>query len=328
MFSPFRADIMLLASGSPGWRRGLFIFSSFRAKLPYEGSPYGLNSAIIICTYIWLLHFNCNRVAAPRPWERACHASAWGWGEANNLHSATCTLQPIYFLYLHPHTITMKTKHFIAILLILSGASLNITNGQEKARTVSGIVTSFGTLPLNNVRVFADKSGKVASTDSTGRFSVEIMDRDILFISAAGFDSRKVRTGKENLYAVDLKYEDNVSNFNDAVSHRHISEALLKNALALEAKKNEKDYSKYKSIYDLITSEIYNVRINGNTIVNTKLRSFDRTPEVLLVVNDKIVPDISYIIPSDVKSIEFIDDVGSTLYGSMGANGVLKITLK
>jgi len=222
----------------------------------------------------------------------------------------------------------MKTRTFISILLILTGTFFNATSAQEKTRTVSGIVTSFRTLPLNNVRVFADKSGKIVNTDSTGRFSVEIMDKDILFISAAGFNSRKIRTGKENIYAVDLSYEDNVKNFNDAVSHGHISEGVLKNALMLEAKKNEKDYSKYKSIYDLIASEIYNVRINGNTIVNTKLRSFDRTPEVLLVVNDKIVSDISYIIPVDVKSIEFIDDVGTTLYGSMGANGVLKITLK
>jgi len=222
----------------------------------------------------------------------------------------------------------MKTSHILPVLLLLAGACFNLTNAQEKTRSVSGIVTSFGTLPLNNVRVFADKSGNIVYSDSTGRFSVGILDKDILFISAAGFNSRKVRTGKENIYSVDLLYEDNVNNFNDAVSHGHISESALKNALMLEAKKNEKDYSKYKSIYDLISSEIYNVRINGNTIVNTKLRSFDRTPEVLLVVNDKIVSDISYIIPVDVKSIEFIDDVGTTLYGSMGANGVLKITLK
>ena len=51
-------------------------------------------------------------------------------------------------------------------------------------------------------------------------------------------------------------------------------------------------------------------------------------PQVLYVVNEKIVPDISYINPTYVKSIEFIDDVGATLYGVQGGNGVLKITLK
>ena len=51
-------------------------------------------------------------------------------------------------------------------------------------------------------------------------------------------------------------------------------------------------------------------------------------PQVLLVVDDKIVSDISFIDTEYIRSIEFIDDVGTTLYGSMGANGVLKIYLK
>jgi hypothetical protein len=222
----------------------------------------------------------------------------------------------------------MKTRYFIAALLAMAGTCFNMTYSQENTRTVSGIVTTFRTIPLNNARVFADKTGKVVTSDSTGRFSIEVADKDVLFVSAAGFGNKKVKTGRDQIYSIDLLYEDNIRNFNDAVSHGHVSEKTLKDALMLQAKKNEKDYSKYKSIYDLIGSEIYNVRVNGNTIVNTKIRSFDRTPEVLLVVNDKIVPDISYIIPDDVKKIEFIDDVGTTLYGSMGANGVLKITLK
>jgi len=49
---------------------------------------------------------------------------------------------------------------------------------------------------------------------------------------------------------------------------------------------------------------------------------------VLLVVDEKIVRDISYVNPNYVKSIEFVEDVGATMYGSMAANGVLKITLK
>jgi hypothetical protein len=70
------------------------------------------------------------------------------------------------------------------------------------------------------------------------------------------------------------------------------------------------------------------VRVQGNTIVNTKRKSFDMNPQVLLVVDDKIVSDISFIDTEYIRSIEFIDDVGTTLYGSMGANGVLKIYLK
>jgi hypothetical protein len=190
------------------------------------------------------------------------------------------------------------------------------------------IVTSFKRIPLNNVRIAAEKSGEVIFTDSIGRFSINCSDKDLLRVFASGFDGKKTKIGKESFYKIDLSFNDNVDNFNDAVSHGHISADLLKNAISEEALKNARDYSKYKSIYELISSEIYSVSVDGTTILNKKVKSFDGTPEVLLVVDDKVVRDISYINPDYVKSVEFIEDVGATMYGSMGANGVLKITLK
>jgi hypothetical protein len=222
----------------------------------------------------------------------------------------------------------MKAKHVILIISTVLMVNINGAFAQELSRIVTGIVTSFKNIPLNNVRVFATKSGKVALTDSSGRFSVECFNKDVLKVFASGFSGKNQKVGKESLYKIDLVYSDNVKNFNDAISHGHISETALRNAVFREESKNARDYSKYKTIYEAIASEIYNVRVNGTTIINTKVRSFDATPEVLLVVDDKVVRDISYINPDYVKSIEFIDDVGATIYGSMGANGVLRITLK
>lgn len=221
----------------------------------------------------------------------------------------------------------MKTKSIVPVLLL---ASLLVNAGvnAQDMRTVSGVVTSFRSIPLNNAKVFAEKSGEVTLTDSSGTFSVNCNPKDILTVSASGFNVKKQKVRKESFYNIDLAYEDNVKNFNDAVSHGHISGEALKNAALNTGSKNVRDYSRYKSIYEAISSEIYNVRVNGTTILNTKVRSFDNTPEVLLVVDDKVVRDISYINPDYVKSIEFIDDVGATMYGAMGANGVIKITLK
>jgi hypothetical protein len=219
---------------------------------------------------------------------------------------------------------TIITFPLVVLILYLSGTG---TNAQD-LRSVNGVVTSFRTIPLKNVTVTATGSGESAVTDSAGTFSIKCNNRDLLKVSASGFAEKKQKVGAESVYKIDLVYNDNVKNFNDAVSHGHISEQVLKNAQFARESKNAKDYSKYKSIYELIASEIYNVRVKGNTIINTKIRSFDQTPEVLLVVDDKIVSDISYIDPEYVKSIEFIDDVGTTLYGAMGANGVIKITLK
>lgn len=219
----------------------------------------------------------------------------------------------------------MKSKFIMPVaLLILMSAGATA----QDLRSVSGVVTSFKTIPLRNVTVTSLKAGESALTDSTGRFSVKCFTKDLLKISAAGFVEKKQQVKAESLYKIDLVYKDNVKNFNDAVSHGHIKDEVLRKAIFLEDGKNAKDYSKYKTIYELIASEIYNVRVKGNTIVSTKRLSLNSNPVVLLVVDEKIVSDISYIEPVYVKSIEFIDDVGTTIYGSRGANGVLKITLK
>ena len=219
----------------------------------------------------------------------------------------------------------MKTKMVLAVLVLvfLSGVAYS----QEKIR-VTGIVTSFKTIPLRNVSILSSRTGDTATTDSAGVFSVQCMKKDVLRVSASGFIPRKQKIKGVSVYKIDLVYRDDPANFNEAVNNGHIAESVLRDAITSGAGTQVKDYSKYKSVYEAIAGEIYNVRVNGNMIVNTKLRSFDRTPEVLLVVDDKIVSDISFIATEYIQSIEFIDDVGTAMYGSMGANGVLKIKLK
>jgi hypothetical protein len=217
------------------------------------------------------------------------------------------------------------------VFVLLAGLMINFGLAAESfqdLRTVSGVITAFKTVPLNKVRILAVKSGASVYTDSDGVFSIKCADKDLLVISAAGFRERKIKVGNEEMYKVDLSYIDNETNFNEATSHGHISSDILRQSIITKASRKEKDYSKYQTIYELISSEIYNVRVKGSSVVNTKVRSFDSNPQVLYVVDNVIVSDISYINPVYVKTIEFIDDVGTTLYGSKGANGVLKITLK
>lgn len=203
---------------------------------------------------------------------------------------------------------------------------INPAIGQE-TRNISGVVTSFRNIPLNKVRISALKSGETAITDSAGRFAVECFNKDILYVSASGFRERKIKIKKNNIYKIDLSFNDSQSNFEKAVTSGHIAEDVLRKALSASSSYS-RDYSKYKSIFELISSEIYNVRVKNNVVYNTRVKSFDQNPKVLYVVDDKIVTDISYINPDYVKSIEFVDDASTAIYGVMGANGVLKIYLK
>lgn len=219
-------------------------------------------------------------------------------------------------------TITKSSSALIMMLLLSTGAI-----AQDSTR-VSGIITVFKNYPLNKVLIFSRKSGETAFTDQSGMFSIKSGRNDMLIISASGFEERHFRVKNGNLFKINLNYNNNDNNFESATRNGHISPELLRAVIGEHSPVNPRDYSKYNSIYDLISSEIYNLRVNGHAIVNTKVVSFDQTPEVLLVVDEKIVRDISYISPDYVKSIQFVDDAGASMYGSMGANGVLKITLK
>jgi len=220
----------------------------------------------------------------------------------------------------------MKPSLFLAAFIIITQVT-GFECSAQGTRDITGIVTSFKSIPLNNVRIHALKSGNTRVTDSTGRFSIKCSDKDNLIITASGFAEKKVKTGKKSIIQVNLTYVFNDESFEKAIANKHIRPDVLEKAISANMK-NEKDYSKYNSIFQLIAAEVYDVRVNGTSVYNKKIKSMDINPLVLYVVDDKIVPDISHVNPVDVKSIEFIDDVGTTLYGAKGANGVLKIYLK
>jgi hypothetical protein len=214
--------------------------------------------------------------------------------------------------------------------LLLCLATLLSTSSMKAQATyeITGMVTGFNNIPLNNVSVVAQKSGAKAATDASGLFSITSSSKETLVFTASGFKDRKVKTNKEKVYKVNLVYDFKPSSFEAATMNNHIGQEVLEKAMEAEARKNLKDYSRYTSIYELISNEVYSVRVSGSAVYNKKVKSMDSNPLVLYVVDDKIVTDISYISPLYVKSIDFIEDVGATLYGSKGANGVLKITLK
>jgi hypothetical protein len=221
----------------------------------------------------------------------------------------------------------MKPSLFLAAFVLVTRVTGYECSAQG-TRDITGIVTLFNSIPLNNVRIHALKSGNTQVTDSTGRFSIKCSDNDNLIITASGFNEKKIKTGKKSIFQADLTFVFNDENFEKAIANKHIRPDVLEKAISAENKKKEKDYSKYNSIFQLVTAEFYDVRVNGTSVYNKKIKSMDLNPLVLYVVDDKIVPDISYVNPVDVKSIEFIDDVGTTMYGAKGANGVLKIFLK
>ena len=214
---------------------------------------------------------------------------------------------------------TRVTCFFIIVLCLIQSLSLN---AQEK-KTITGTVTTFKVIPLNNVEITASKSGEVVYSDSLGTFSINCTDKDVIKIVASGFDSKREKAKKIDNPKFDLIYSNTNTSFTTAIKNGHISKELLEEAIVKYPLKGQKDYSKYLSIYEVITNEIMQVKVSGTSVQSKKTSS-----QVLYVVDGTIVDNLSYVVPGNLKSIRYIDGPAASQYGMRGGDGVLEIKLK
>lgn len=221
----------------------------------------------------------------------------------------------------------MKTRNLIAailVLLIIRGSAIEA----QESKVIRGKVTTFGVIPLNNVQITTSKSGQEAFSDYTGSFSISCIEKDMIKVSAAGFDSKRIKAKKLDSLIVDLVYSNTQTSFNEATANGHISNTVLEDAITRYPLKGEKDYSHYGSIYEVIKTEIYNINVNGTSITSNKPSSITGSQEILCVVNGIIYDDISFIVPSEVRSVKYLDGPGAAKYGVRGGNGVIEITTR
>lgn len=214
------------------------------------------------------------------------------------------------------------------IITAIGMFGIHISAYAQKSTDISGMVTTFNSYPLNHVLIKSINTGVTGQSDSLGHFFIKSTDKDILLFSASGFNAKKVKIKKSQNISVDLTYSNMETSLEDAVNNNHISEENLQKAIKTGTSRGTKDYSKYKTIFDAINSEIFAVKVVGTSVITRRIQSFSLSPKVMFVVDDMVVADISTILPSEIKSMEFIDGVSASYYGSNGANGVLKITLK
>jgi hypothetical protein len=224
----------------------------------------------------------------------------------------------------------MRNNKFInsATIIIYCICFSTILISEISAQNISGIVTSFKDIPVRNVIITSSGSGETVRSDSSGRYFIKSAPGDILIFSASGFAEKKIKVRKDTVINAGLKYLYGESSFNDAVVNNHFTATRLKSILKKYPPKGQKDYNRYSDIFALIRGEISNVRVSGNSVYSIMATSFSLSSQVLYVVDNTIVSDITYIAPIMVQKIEYLDGINASDYGMRGTNGVIKITLK
>ncbi len=195
-------------------------------------------------------------------------------------------------------------------------------------RVVYGTLTAFNTYPVQNIKVTAKKAKSVALSDSLGHFSIVCFEEDMIRIKPKAFRSVSEKIGPEtDSLLFNLIFMDSKSNRELAVGYGYMKEDELTYAVGhLQQENNE--YCNYANIFDLVKGRFAGVVVSGSTIYIRGLNSVNSDNEALYVVDGAITPNIEWISPCDVGSINVVKDGMAAIYGAQGSNGVVIIETK
>ncbi len=222
----------------------------------------------------------------------------------------------------------MNKKLYFSIMFTLLFMCTNNLTAQD--RVLYGMVTTFDSIPLIDVNIKVQSTNQTVLSDSLGKFSVMCNNEDKLKVTANGFYTQNVKLESNIKFAaINLKLKSAKKSQEHLIGYGQISDADKSNSV-VGYNLNEKDYSRYSNMYDLIRGRFAGVQVVDNEIIIHGTKSFLGSSAALIVV-DGVISDesiLSTMSPTTVKRLSVIKDGTSAIYGSRGANGVLIIETK
>ena len=209
-----------------------------------------------------------------------------------------------------------------------------------RQQLISGIVTSRSSLPLAGVSVTVKGTELGTTTDSDGKFSLNVPDmKGTLVFSYVGYKMREEPiTGR---ISIDVVMEEANKALDEVVivGYGTQKKANLTGAVAtldgavMESRPVTAVSSAIQGLIPGLTSIAANPR-PGATGANMRVRGISTlgNSELLLVIDGVPIAnpgDLNIINPGDVETITVLKDAASaSIYGARAANGVMLVTTK
>lgn len=215
---------------------------------------------------------------------------------------------------------------------------------------VSGTVTDETGAPLPGVNVLIKGTTRGTTTDSQGKFTLEVEDENsILVFSFIGYEEQEVIVG--NTTQLNLSMQPDIKALEEVlvVGYGTQKKSDLTGSVGT-VKAEEIQERQSPSVPQALAGRIAGVSVNVNSgrpggQSNVRIRGFSSistSNNPLYVVDGVILPvgtqtdgsmalnnAIDNINPADIASVEVLKDASSTaIYGARGANGVIIITTK
>ncbi len=218
----------------------------------------------------------------------------------------------------------MKTKNTLIIFILASFLSLP-SIAQEK--TLTGIVTTFDSIPLIKAEVYVKSTKETVLTDTLGNFTVKCSSSDKIKVSCNGFLSSNMKIGDDvEFLHVDLKLKASEKSTEIAIGYGHVKDAEKLNAI-VALRESDVDFGSYNTVFEIIEGRFPGVAVEGTDILVRGVRSYNGNNAALVILDGLEVPssDLENIPTATIKSVNIIKDGSAATYGANGANGVVII---
>lgn len=221
------------------------------------------------------------------------------------------------------------------------------------ATTISGVIKDPDGEPLPGVSIIVKGTNQGTITNVNGEFSLEVDEGATLIISFVGYKTISLNVGDKTTFNISL--EEDVTSLNEVVVtatgvRRRVE---IGNAIARLDVSEDVKVRPINNVSDLLQGQASGVQIlgsGGSTGMGSRIRirgsnSASLSNEPVIYVDGVLINNqpnsISFetggqspsrlndINPEDIESIEVIKGPSAaTLYGSIAANGVIRITTK
>lgn len=215
----------------------------------------------------------------------------------------------------------MHLRFLLIFIFIVYTTEHHAQSDVSKKIELTGIVTDYDNNPIKGARIFVDSLKTKVKTNKKGIYKITVSKKN-----------KMITVFSVNHGVIDIDYTgQNKINFifpENAISYTKKEFSELGYGTSTY-NQNVVDYSSYTDIFQLLKTKFPNLQVVGETVrirgTGTTVNGGQTPP--LFIVNGSQVSNIASISPSDIKLIK-IERANTSLYGSQGAGGIIKITLK
>ncbi len=206
------------------------------------------------------------------------------------------------------------------------------------AQTVSGTVTDESDAPLPGVNVLVKGSTVGTTTDTNGKFTLEVPDENsVLVFSFIGYHSQEIQVGNQT--TINVKMAMDVQSLQEVVvvGYGEQKKTTITGAVT-SIKSDVISQAPVANLSNALTGRLPGtIFINrsgepGNDASQIRVRGTNTTgnPSALIVIDGiaNRTGGLDRLNPADIESITILKDGSAAIYGAQAANGVILVTTK